>query len=190
MPSEDTWVTAREQFIKAVIDNTSTIDDSGVSHQQIISDSFKRNNDSKWLADLFSHFSFNLIQNYFDNGPEYIDARIPESYDCWRYIINTFSFTIYDVDLKSKLFMFYKLWDEVMCDNWKYYEIATGRPNYFHFYGLSRGGFRSKDEANKFHKSVHLIKRMVPALKELTKYIASNYEINLNELSKKFEESI
>lgn len=187
MPAEDIWEKEKNDFLESVSNNKSPLSSESQSLANSLSDSFKRDNDIKWMNDLFGHFSFNLMQEYIDKGPEYIDSRIPISYDIWRSILNTYTFVIYDEALLSHILHFYSFWDKIMSDNWKYYELSKGNPNLYHFYGLSFDVFESEDAEKKFRDTICIMKDLDLALKQLAEYVTQNYEINLNKLSARFE---
>lgn len=189
MPDEKHWEETKNCFIKNVINKTSTLCQEESKTIIPISESFKRKNDEKWLNDLFGYFSYNLMRDFINNGPEFLDSRIPFSYDAWCEILFSYTFILYDEKLKSLVFKFYELWNQIMFDNWKYYEIDFNYPHRYHFYGYIHDSdtFQTKEEEQKFRETERINKNIEPALRELANYIKNNYEVNLEYLSKTFE---
>lgn len=180
----DNWTNIRDEFItkvNAIEYATNTINESATNKE------IANSRDIQTLNHLFSNFSVNLIQEYFRN-PIYIDYRLPLSYDCWCYICSSYTFHIYDEELKRLFDEFWEPWNELMHDNYLYYESWPNNPNVYHFYGYKHDAFKTSEQEHRFKYINKQGKTISEALGNLTSYINQNYlQVNLNTLSNIFE---
>lgn len=150
---------------------------------------FRKKQDRKWLDRLLGVFSFQLMHNYLTDYPTWVDERIFISIDIWNAIIGNPAFNIYDPTLSKLIADFHALWHQVELIGLNYYtsEPNTGKAR---FHGLCHDNFVSKEAEAAYSKIINLQTEMQPILKKLASYIQINFEIDVEETSAAFLESL
>ncbi|MGM9794280.1 MAG: hypothetical protein ACI3Y8_08850 [Candidatus Cryptobacteroides sp.] len=137
---------------------------------------------------LFGHLSCRLMDEYSNSSLQYIDNRLPRSYEWWQYYMNLISFKLYDKKLAELVEDFYTVWDNIMYDNWKYYSPSDTHRGYYEFYNFQMLPINSNTPG--FYKIV-ASQAALPKLNEsfrcLITYIQDNFTIDLTALSETFE---
>lgn len=178
------WTDIRDGFIQAVNDIEYASNDINESDTD---GEIAQTRDIQTLKNLFSNFSVNLIQKYFED-PIYIDNRLPLSYYSWNYICSSYTFHIYDEKLKKLFDEFWDPWNELMRDNHVYYESWPTNPQVYHFYGYKYDVFETTEQENRYNYIIKQGEKICNALQNLTNHINQKYlAINLVELSNTFE---
>lgn len=149
---------------------------------------FRKENDEKWLTTLFSNFSIYRIENYLDRSPEQVEDIVFECHDIWNKIINSLAFKIYHPELRELIMDFYSTWVDIVKMGLSYYG-PSNVPNYFKFWGYEADEFKTPEHAKVFSGICDKMDEMKQKLIKLVDYIKDNYEIDLDALSQKFEQS-
>lgn len=149
---------------------------------------FRRDNDVKWLTTLFSNFSIYRMEQYLDSSPEQVEDIVFESHDIWNKIINSMAFKLYQSELRGLVMDFYSIWEEIVKLGLSYYG-PSNVPNYFKFWGYTADEFKTPEHAKVFSSICDKMDEMKQKLIKLVDYIKDNYEIDLDALSHKFEQS-
>lgn len=150
---------------------------------------FRHDNDVKWLTTLFSNFSIYRIEIYLEKSPETVEDIVFESHDMWDKILNSMTFKIYKPELRELVYEFFRSWNEVVLKGLPYYGPSK-TPNYFKFYGYEADEFQSSEHKNAFFSICDKMDEMKQKLKNLVEYVKDNYEIDLDSLSRNFENSV
>lgn len=150
---------------------------------------FRRDNDVKWITTLFSNISIYAIERYLDRSPENVEDIFFESHDKWNQILNSIAFRIYQVELKELILDFYSTWDEIVKLGLNYYG-PSNHPNFYKFYGYAADVFKTQDHEKTFFAICEKMSEMKDKLSKLVNYIMDNFEIDIESLSRKYEESM
>ena len=158
-----------------------TLKDSGTD--------FRKAQDMKWLDRLVGSFSFGLMHEYLTNDPTWVDEKVFISSDLWDSIIAQPTFRIYDSELSRIILTFHDLWHKVCMIGLSYYCSEPGTHK-VKFYGLQHDEFTSSEADKAFHDIVKIQLDMQPLLKEMAMYIQDHYEIDVEETSLEFINSL
>ncbi len=150
---------------------------------------FRKSQDRKWLDRLLGGFSFYLMDDYVSGYPDGVDERVFISIDIWNSLIGSSTFRIYDPTLRRLITDFHKLWHEAEIIGLPYYSSSPGS-RMVRFHGLQNDLFISDDAEKAFHKLCDLRIKMQPLLRELATYIMDNFEIDVEETSMAFLNSL
>lgn len=179
------WGTKRDEFIRKV----NEIKYDFKICNESIQTNLKHERDVKTLKELLSSISSDLIQDYFKN-PEYIDDRLPLSYEIWCDIYSSMTFNIYDKGLNELFQKFWKPWSELMSDNYKYYGVCENKPNSYKFFGLKCDTFENPNDETRFNYILDSGNKISKALSEFYQYIIQNFEeVDIKKLNSEFEEN-
>ena len=148
---------------------------------------FRKENDVKWLTTLFSNFSLYRIENYLDRSPEKVEDIVFECHDLWNKIINSLAFKIYHPELRGLIMDFYSTWEIIVKMGLSYYGPSSV-PKYYRFCGYSADIFQTPEHEKVFFDICDKMDEMKQKLSKLVEYIKDNYEIDLDALSKQFEQ--
>lgn len=150
---------------------------------------FRHDNDVKWLTTLFTNFSIYRIERYLEKSPETVEDIVFESHDIWDKILNSMTFKIYKPELRELVYEFFGSWNEVVMMGLPYYGPSK-IPNYFKFYGYGADEFQTPEHRTAFFSICDKMDEMKQKLKNLVEYVKDNYEIDLDTLSRNFENSV
>lgn len=149
---------------------------------------FRHDNDEKWLNTLFSNFSVYAIEGFLNSSPHTVSDIVFLSHDMWNSILSSMAFKIYRPVLKKLIDDFYESWQELIKAGQGYYEPAQ-REGYYKFIGLVGDMFASQEHSKTFSDICSLMDTMREKMKALIDFVKDNYEIDLDRLSKEYENS-
>lgn len=150
---------------------------------------FRKAQDRKWLCRLLGNFSFELMHTYLTDYPTMVDGRIFISLDIWNGIIGGPTFRIYDPELSRLISEFHAMWKRAENIGSIYYAVMPSS-QMVKFYGLEHDTFKSREAEKAFGEIIHLQMKMQPVLKEMAIYIQDNFDIDVEETSRRFIESL
>lgn len=150
---------------------------------------FRKSQDRKWLDRLLGSFSFDLMNVYLNEYPTFIDDRILTSIDSWNRIMAYPTFRIYDPELLRILNEFHRLWQKATEIGLNYYS-TTQTKHRLKFNGLEHDEFTSSTAQKDYDKLIEIHLQMQPLLKELATYILDNFEIDVEQTSHEYVESL
>jgi len=148
---------------------------------------FRKTQDRKIVEKLIGNFSFPLMDEFLTGYPDIIDERVFISLDIWNATIDSSTFRIYDPTLNGLIIEFHSKWRESAHIGYKYYSTIPGQRR-VKFEGLQHDYFVSDEAEKVFNTIIKIHQAMLPILKEMARYIMDNFEIDLDETSKKFIE--
>lgn len=148
---------------------------------------FRLQSDKKWLTTLLSNFSFYLMQEYTENSPVSVKVKIFESHDIWNSIITSPTFILYDPELKRLVLELYNEWHAIVKKGATYY-YTTNNPNLFHFEGYCGDIFQTPECEHAFNDICKALNHLHIKLYAFSNYIKLHYEIDIDYLSRKFEQ--
>lgn len=73
----------------------------------------QRGRDIKTLTDLLNYIDIDTTQHYLRHAPKYINMKFMEHIDCFRPIINSQLFTLYDQELTNHLNRWLGKWQDI-----------------------------------------------------------------------------
>lgn len=150
---------------------------------------FRKIQDRKWLERLLVNFSFDLMDEYLNNYPTYVDEKVFISIDIWDSIIAKSTFKIYDPQLNRIIREFHKQWHNIKLLGFSYYSIEPGQKK-AKYLGLVHDEFMSKEAKDVYGQIVTLQQSMLPLLQEMAEYIQDNFQIDVVDTSARFLKSL
>lgn len=128
----------------------------------------------RWLYELMNHFSFFLMDDYFDRMPCRFDVRVMIMFDTWNAIINSSVYQIKDFQLKKHIEEFFNAWRDICELGWRYFSISNNGTDYV-FYGAEFDFFKDSEHENAFHKITGMIEPLYVKYKAFVSYLDTEY---------------
>lgn len=143
--------------------------------------------DRKTLVSIMDCFSTRLMDNYFIDGPEFIEHDLLTSFDMCNALVTASSFTLYGETISSLWQSFFSCWKEaVMHDEW-YVPVENSR---YRFMGLKHDEFvTTKDERN-FNHLLDNHAKLQRTYHDFISYVKDTCKLNVVESSNKFERDL
>lgn len=128
----------------------------------------------RWLYELMCHFSFFLMDGYFDRMPCRFDRRVMIMFDTWNAIINSSVYQIKDAQLKSHIQEFFIAWRDICEFGWRYYSNSSNGTDYV-FYGAEFDFFKDSEHEEAFHKITGMLEPLYVKYKEFVAYLDTEF---------------
>lgn len=143
--------------------------------------------DKKTIENLFSHFNTTLFNNFISGqNLNYIDNRIFAMHGYWYNAYNPIEPVFNDGQTAQVLKEFYVAFNALIAKCTSSYDQSTN-PNLSHIHGLVCDVFDNPEDEKKFDEIVKDVNAITPIYENMIKLIVQKYNIDLNELSAKFE---
>lgn len=144
----------------------------------------------RWLYELMQHFSFYLMDEYFECMPCRFDMRVMITFDSWSDIINSSVFQIHDAVLKQRIGEFYQAWRDIFDLGWRYYSTSNNGTDHV-FYGAEFDMFKDHEHEEAFKKLTAMIQPCYDKYRALIGYLDASYpQIDREKVSVDFAESL
>jgi hypothetical protein len=143
----------------------------GSSESTIIPAAYKG---ERWLYELMNHFSFFLMDGYFERMPCRFDMRVMIMFDTWNAIINSSVYQIKDAQLKKHIDEFFIAWRDICELGWRYFSDSNNGTDYV-FYGAEFDFFKDTEHENAFHKLTGMLGPLYVKYKAFVAYLDSQY---------------
>lgn len=146
----------------------------------------------EWLSDkhnlekLFKYFSFHLMDDYIEDGPDLISSRLVLSRDCWEQIYNSSTFFLFDENTRGIVADFDKRWGEVIDDGGNYISDEN-RIGYYKFAGIKYKDPHRDSNLQKYRQIQRRLLELKSPLKEVSYFLQTKYHIDVDQLSERFE---
>lgn len=128
----------------------------------------------RWLYELMCHFSFFLMDGYFDRMPCRFDMRVMIMFDTWNAIINSSVYQIKDAQLKNLIQDFFITWRDICEFGWRYYSNSDNGTDYV-FYGAEFDFFKDSEHENAFHKVTGMLEPLYIKYKAFVAYLDEKF---------------
>ena len=144
----------------------------------------------RWLYELLNHFSFFLMDGYFDRIPCRFDMRVMIMFDTWNAIINSSVYQIKDAQLKKHIQDFFIAWKDICDYGWRYFSDSNNGTDYV-FYGVEFDIFKDSEHEAAFHKIAGMLEPLYVKFKAFVDYLDVKYpEIDREKVSVDFTNSL
>lgn len=143
----------------------------GVNESTIVPAAYKG---ERWLYELMNHFSFFLMDGYFDRMPCRFDMRVMIMFDTWNAIINSSVYQIKDAQLKKHIQDFFIAWRDICDYGWRYFSDSNNGTDYV-FYGAEFDIFKDSEHEKAFHKITGMLEPLYLKYKAFVTYLDSQY---------------
>ena len=128
----------------------------------------------RWLYELMNHFSFFLMDDYFERMPCRFDMRVMIMFDTWNAIINSSVYQIKDAQLKKHIQDFFIAWRDICEFGWRYYSASNNGTDYV-FYGAEFDIFKDSEHENAFHKITDMLEPLYVKYKVFVAYLDTEF---------------
>lgn len=144
----------------------------------------------RWLYELMCHFSFFLMDGYFDRMPCRFDRRVMIMFDTWNAIITSSVYQIKNVQLKNHVQEFFVAWRDICEFGWRYYSDSNNGTDYV-FYGAEFDFFKDSVHEEAFHKITGMLEPLYVKYKSFVTYLDTEYpDIDREKVSLVFVNSL
>lgn len=128
----------------------------------------------RWLYELMCHFSFFLMDGYFDRMPCRFDKRVMIMFDTWNAIISSSVYQIKDAQLKNHIREFFIAWRDICEFGWRYYSDSSNGTDYV-FYGAEFDFFKDSEHEEAFHKITGMLEPLYVKYEEFVAYLDTEF---------------
>lgn len=143
--------------------------------------------DRKMLVRIMENFSTRLMDNYFMDGPTFIEHDLLSSFEACESIVSASSFTLYGETINGLWNPFYECWKEAMSHGEWYESFDVQR---YKFHGLQHDRFVSNNDEKNYNHLMNNLNKLQRLYHDFICYVKDTCKVNVEETSNKFEQDI
>ena len=182
-------IDTKMDIIRGKIESLTTGESNvGIDVEEISRVTFQKEKDLEHLQTLMEAFSYDLLANFCQESPNYIDCNVVYCYDVWEIALSSPLYRFYDKELDNVVRKFFNSWSEVIKLGQMHY-YSNDDCDKFKYGGLIGNSFRSSEDEKIFNLLFKMRQTLNPHLIEMITYIRDNYELDIEALVMKFFQS-